>query len=487
MPVDSAEPHRAQRPRRRRLRAVARWLPAALLAGVAGTAAVAVASSDAPPTNPAGDPPAAASTPVLSLRRNLEPLGDLAAEQALIRGLDAFVARQPADTCLHVRVGDVAYDHRADDPQSPASVQKLLTGVAVTSELGANETFRTMVFGTTPPVDGVVQGDLFLRGGGDPVLATGEYMARERNQPQTFTDIGRLADEIVATGVRGITGAVVGDESRYDTERYPPIWPGRFVVQGAVGPLSALSVNDGFAHFPESEGRFGPAPDPAAYAAEVLARELRERGVIVLASRSGPTPPGAVPIAGVTSPPMQEIVEQMLVESDNNTAELLTKELGYQRSGAGTTAAGVEAIEAILAEEGLDVDAVEVADGSGLAVEDTVTCDLIGDLLAHEPTAETIERSLPIGGESGTLVSRFTAPEIVGRVRAKTGTLNTVTALAGVTQTAEGPEARARFAVVANVDPAQRVPIEAIAAQEELVMLLVAHPDRPDLSHLAPS
>ena len=457
---------------------------ATALAATTAVAAVMVAGSEAPPEREGGDPPELTATPVLSLRRALDPLGDAAAEQALIGGLDAFVAGQPADTCLYVRVDDIAYDHRTDDPQAPASVQKLLTAVAALTELGPDATFRTEVLGTTPPVDGVVQGDLFLVGGGDPVLATGEYMARERNQPQLYTDVARLADAVVAAGVRGITGAVVGDEGRYDTERYPPIWPGRFVAQGAVGPLSALSVNDGFAHFPESEGRFGPAPDPAAYAAEVLARELRERGVLVLGARSGPAPAGAVPIAAIESPPVREIVEQMLVESDNNTAELLTKELGRRRSGSGTTAAGTEAVESILAEQGLDTESVEVADGSGLAVEDVVTCSLVGDVLANESTAETLERSLPISGESGTLVSRFTAPEIVGRVRAKTGTLNSVTALAGVARRTSGDDAR--FAVVANVAPGERIPIEAVAAQEDLVELLVAYPDEPDLSALAP-
>lgn len=486
MPVDPSDGSAGTEHRHPGRRAALRWVLAVALAVTTVVAAVMVAGSHAPPTRAGGRPPERTATPVLSLRRALDPLADTAAEQRLLGGLDAFVAAQPADTCLQVRVGDIAYDHRSDDPQSPASVQKLFTAVAALTGLGPDETFTTEVLGTSPPVDGVVQGDLFLRGGGDPLLATGEYMARERNQPQIFTDIARLADAVVAAGVRGVSGAVVGDESRYDTERYPPIWPSRFMAQRAVGPLSALSLNDGFAYFPEAQGAFGPAPDPAAYAAEMLARELRERGVLVLSARSGPAPAGAVPVATVQSPPVQEVVEQMLVESDNNTAELLTKELGRRRSGAGTTAAGVEAIETILAAEGLDVDAIDVADGSGLAVEDVVTCALVGDLLTHGSTAEALARSLPVAGERGTLASRFTAPELVGRIRAKTGTLNTVTALAGVAQTAAGPGTDARFVVVANVEPPRRMPIEAVAAQEDLVALLVAYPDRPELSSLAP-
>lgn len=484
MPVDSPEPDGTGRHRRRRLRALVRWLPAALLAGLTGTAAVAVATSDAVPVNPAGDPPAAAATPVLSLRRNLEPLAALAAEDALVDGLRAFVAGQPPDTCLHVRTGDLVFDHRGDDPQSPASVQKLLTAVAALTELGADATFTTEVLASAPPADGVVHGDLFLRGGGDPLLATGEYMARERNQPQTFTDVNRIADAVVGAGVRWITGAVVGDESRYDAIRYHPLWPRRFVAQGVVGPLSALSVNDGFAHFPESGGVFGPAPDPAAYAAEVLARALRDRGVVVLGSRSGITHPDAAPVAEVESPPVSEVVEQMLTESDNNTAELLLKELGLRRSGTASSIAGAEAVAEILSAAGLDLSGVAVADGSGLATEDTVTCTVVDDVLGHEPTADVLARSLPVAGESGTLVDRFRAPEVVGRLRAKTGTLNTVTALAGVARTAGDDDAR--FALVVNVASTERVPFDAIAAQERLAQLLVTHPREPDLGGLRP-
>lgn len=490
MPVASPEPpspdHRSpRRPSRRR--GALHALVVSILAATAGAAGFQAAAIEPPPSNPGGPPPERSATPVLSFRRALDPLTDVVAEHRLLAGLDAFVATQPADTCLQVRVGDLAYDHRADDPQSPASVQKLLTAVAVLTELGPEATFTTEVLATAAPVDGVVQGDLYLRGGGDPLLATGEYMARERNQPQLFTDIARVADAVVAAGVRGITGAVVGDESRYDAERYPPIWPGRFVAQGAVGPLSGLSVNDGFAHHPESQGVFGPAPDPAAYAAEVLARLLRDRGVLVLGARSGGTPAEAVPVAEVESLPVREIVEQLLTESDNNTAELLVKELGRRRFGTGTSEAGTRAVAQILADAGFDVAGIEVADGSGLATEDVVTCSLVSDVLAHAPTADAVEQALPVGGESGTLVARFTAPDIVGRVRAKTGTLNTVTALAGVVRSTAGPQDDARFVVLANVDRSERIAPEAIAAQEDLVRLLAAHPDRPDLSGLAPS
>lgn len=485
MPDDSPEVRPPTERGHPRLRALARWFPAIVLAALAGTSAVSVVRSQGPPSNADAPLPASSPTRVLSLRRTLEPLRSLAADRALEAGLDAFVATQPPDTCLHVRVGSVAYDHRPDDPQAPASLQKLLTGVAVLEAFGPDATRSTDVLAGAPPVDGVIRGDLHVRGGGDPLLATPEYMVRERNQPQVFTDVGRLADAVVGAGVRGIEGVVVGDESRYDTVRYHPAWPRRFIGQGQVGPLSALSVNDGFAHFPEVTGVFGPAPDPAAYAAEVLAQELRERGVLVGGpSRSGVAPPEAVVVASVESPPMVEVVGQMLGESDNNTAELLLKELGLHRSGEGTAPAGAAAVHAVLADAGLDMSAVHVVDGSGLATENVVTCALVAGILGHEPTAEEVEGALPVAGRSGTLAGRFAAPDVAGRLRAKTGTLNTVTALAGTVTTVVDDDAR--FALVANAAPSERIPLEVIAAQEDLARLLASYPELPDVAHLRP-
>lgn len=488
MPVDSADPEAGPEPAsrsHRRLRAVGRWLPAVILATTSVAATGVMAQIDGPPRGEASAIEEPSATPILSVRRNLDVLVDAAADRRLRTGLDAFMASQPADTCLEVEVQGFRYAHRADDPQSPASVQKLLTAVAALTELGPDHTFVTDALAPTP-VGGVVTGDLYLRGGGDPVLATAPYAARERNQPALFTDIDRLADAVVAAGVTTITGAIVGDEGRYDQVRYNPVWPSRFIAQGQIGPLSSLSVNDGFAFFPENGNAvFGAAPDPAAYAATVFDAALRARGVVIGGpARNANTPVGHEVVASLRSPTVAEIVTQMLRESDNNTAELLLKELGAVRIGEGTFTAGQTAITTILTEAGIDMDGVAVADGSGLATEDVVTCEFVVDLLDHEPTRTRIRDGLPVAGESGTLVRRWADTDLAGRISAKTGTLNQVTALAGIADGAADDEAR--FALLVNLEPGSFVTGEVIAAQEQLVRLLVAYPDVPDVDSFRP-
>ncbi|MGK2929031.1 MAG: D-alanyl-D-alanine carboxypeptidase/D-alanyl-D-alanine endopeptidase [Acidimicrobiales bacterium] len=461
-----------------------RWLPPLILAVVAVSSGLVVADLQGPPTSTPSVEGPRSTTPVLSLRRNLTPLTEMASVDALRNELDAFVATQPADTCLRVRAEDLRYDHRVDDPQAPASVQKLLTAVAALSELGPDTTLETDVL-TGPVAGGVVSGTLYVRGGGDPLLATAEYMARERDQPQIYSSVESLADAIVAAGVTTIVGSVVGDESRFDQVRYNPVWPSRFIAQGQIGPVSALSVNDAFDYFPETAaGGFGPAPDPGTYAAAVVDAALRARGVQIGAPpTSGPTPSGGEVLVTHRSPPVADIVVQMLRESDNNTAEILLKELGYRRSGEGTFGTGQAAVRATLEEAGIEMAGVNVADGSGLATENVVTCDVVLDLLDHEPTASAVLAGLAVAGESGTLARRWLDTDLVGRVRAKTGTLNQVTALAGIAQTAAG--APASFALIANLD-AGTIDLATVAAQQQLAEALVAHPQRADVDHLRP-
>ena len=133
MPVASTDPTE-----RHRLRSIARWLPGVILVlATVGSTGVMIQIDGPAAAGPAAEDRTPSATPILSLRRDLDSLVDVAADGHLRRRLDEFVATQPADTCLQVEVDDFRYSHRADDPQSPASVQKLLTAVAVLTEHGA--------------------------------------------------------------------------------------------------------------------------------------------------------------------------------------------------------------------------------------------------------------------------------------------------------------------------------------------------------------
>lgn len=470
------------------LNGLRRWgLPVALAIGciAAASAALAIEASVADAAQPVGGQRLA--TPVLSARRVPTVIAEPVARRRLLTDLADWVASQPSDTCLAVvgADGDISFDHRAAEPLVPASTLKLLTATAALTELGEDFRYRTVVASSAAQAGDVLPGDLVLVGGGDPLLASPDYAARFRRQPQVYTDLDELAAAVAERGIRRIEGAVVGDESRYDTARYVAGWPQRYVDQDQIGPLSALSVNDGFAVYPpahDAPGELEPAQDPPADAAAVLTRLLEARGVeVVGAPRGGPLPAGAAELSAIESRPLTEVVAQMLRESDNSTAELLIKELG-RTAGAPSTDGGRSVAMAALERAGVEMSGVALADGSGLSLDNRVTCGALLDLLSESDVAPILDEGLAVAGQSGTLDERFDGTSLEGILRAKTGTLNTVTALAGLV---EDDDPALAFSLVVNLS-GDTVSLELIGAQQQLAEILLAWPRVPDVAVLGP-
>ncbi|MFL6204968.1 MAG: D-alanyl-D-alanine carboxypeptidase/D-alanyl-D-alanine-endopeptidase [Acidimicrobiales bacterium] len=421
-------------------------------------------------------------TPLLSVRRAPTIVAAPVARRRLVADLDRLTGALPADTCLAVSGPDVDFAHRADAALRPASTLKLLTATAALDHLDPRSRFRTTVAAPSRPDGaGVVQGDLTLVGGGDPLLATGDYVGHLRHQPQVFTDLDALASAVVDAGVRRVTGGVVGDEGRYDQLRYVAGWPSRYIDQGSIGPLSALSVNDGFATYPtrDEPGRaLAAAPQPAQEAAAVFTRLLRAHGVEVGGeARAGSLPFGAVELAGVESPPLVEVVGEMVRESDNNTAELLLKEIG-RGEGSATTAGGAAVVAAL----GEQLGAGKVVDGSGLSLDDRLTCATLLAALVRADTGDVLADLLPVAAESGTLTERFHGTALQGVLRAKTGSLSSVSALAGFVDDDDPPLA---FALVVNA-PASGFPSNVDDLEQQIAEALARWPDIPDAADVGP-
>ena len=151
-------------------------------------------------------------------------------EARLAAALQPIAASLTDSSCLRVTVdGEQIVDVHGDTPLIPASTLKLLTASVALDVLGADHKYTTTVQAAAAPVGGVVNGDVWLVGGGDPLLATHDYLGMFRHPPDPVTPLESLADSIVAAGVTQITGRIVGDESRYDAERYVPSWPKRYI------------------------------------------------------------------------------------------------------------------------------------------------------------------------------------------------------------------------------------------------------------------
>ena len=279
---------------------------------------------------------------------------------------------------------------------------------------------------------------------------------------------------------------MVGDGSRYDGERYQPSLAARLVDQDQVGPIGGLMVNDGFGAFSTERSLAStvPADDTAADFARVLTERLALAGVTVTgAPRSGTAPADAAPVARLTSPPLRQIVAEMLANSDNETAEAAMKEIGVATSGQGSFAAGAAGLTQLLTDAGVTMHGVRVVDGSGLTTEDQLTCRTLVDTLTREETGPVVREGLAVAGQTGTLALRFGGTPVEGRLRGKTGTLRNATALAGEVHTLPG--GTVSFAYVANVADPGSVTFEEVGL-EGLAAILLTYPEGVDLAALAP-
>jgi D-alanyl-D-alanine carboxypeptidase/D-alanyl-D-alanine-endopeptidase (penicillin-binding protein 4) len=333
-----------------------------------------------------------------------------------------IVSDFPAQSCVAVewmgiRLGSV----NPTKALVPASSTKLITAAVALEVLKPEFTYTTKVHGSLDATGSVA--DLFFVGGGDPLIVRNEYVASEKYPTTSGTSLEKLADSLFAAGLRRVAGSVVGVDTRYDDQRFVDVWPQQFHFTEA-GPLGSLVVDDGVVL-----GQITKPDDPAVAAATELQNLLNARGVLFGGvPRHDVLPAGIPELASIQSAPLTAIIQEMMVNSDNNTAELLLKEIGFASKGIGSTAAGLATAKDQLVKWKLDKE-VLLFDGSGLASDGRISCDIFMSLL--NSFSASMPGLMAIAGETGTIRDTFDGTPVAGKLRAKTGTLNGVKALVG--------------------------------------------------------
>ncbi len=381
-------------------------------------------SEPAPPVDPAAvvpTPSPALSTGVTSLRRLPTIISRDLNTDAFASEVSPFLASLNDRSCGAISIdGEPIGERNAGIAVIPASNQKIPVAAAALERLGEDFRYTTSVAVSSEPVAGVIDGDLYLIGGGDPLLSSDWYPASslELNPVTSPTSFDALADRVVAAGVTEIAGSIVGDGTRYDDEYAAPGW-GDAVAGLEAGPYDALMANDSRVLGDPLRGS-----DPNEAAAREFALLLEARGVEVGQSASaGTAPADAIVVASIDSAPLSDVVAEMLGNSDNNTAEMMVKELGFTVAASGTREAGLDVVRELLVEWGVDVTPVVLVDGSGLSVDNRLTCDAILTVLQRSGFDSPVGQGLPVAGQTGTLATAFVDHPVAGRLRGKTGTL----------------------------------------------------------------
>lgn len=433
---------------------------------------------------------------------------------------------------VDITTGTELFVHDADKGMSLASNAKVLTAAAALGTLGGGFRWRTALFVDDRALDettGVVTGDLYLRGRGDPTL--------------TANDLRAMATELAARGVRTIRGGLVIEDTYFDGVVDPPhfteqpkerayfrapvasfgvarsaflvnvigepgggakVWiepdPGdhikltktevRSVVAGRtrikvdVKPKKDMLEVEVTGHIRFADGHWWArrrVDDPLRYAASVFRRALAEKGITITgkAVKTGPVPLTAKLLVAHDSMPLSSVVREMNKASDNYYAETVLKTLGAETRATPAPASwadGVAALQAFLAKLGLPPGTYRSDNGSGLFNSSEVSAKQMVTVLrgAHGDyrIGPDLVASLPVGGMDGTLARRWATSAARGRVRAKTGTLATVTTLAGYA----GVDSRrpVAFAILVNEIPTgQKGPARAMA--DDMLDAIVAY------------
>jgi D-alanyl-D-alanine carboxypeptidase/D-alanyl-D-alanine-endopeptidase (penicillin-binding protein 4) len=365
----------------------------------------------------------------------LAPPAAAAADASLNRALSSAMrgaGRSSGAFVLNATDRDVLFQSRAGTQRILASNTKIFTTAAALGQIGTQGTLPTVVLGDgqRDPA-GVWQGDLYLKGGGDPTFGSGTFIRRAYGNG---ADIGSLADQLEASGVTQVRGRILGDESRFDSLRGVPD-SGFAVSRDVGGPLSGLAFNRGLA----SERGYSFQLNPPAFAAARLDDALEARGISVTRSpAAGPAPPGAVQLAAVESPQMSTLVRLTNKDSDNFFAEMLLKDVAASASGRGTTRAGARVAAAFARRLGARA---RLVDGSGLSRGNRASPRQVAEILDELRERNEFQAffdSLPVAGRDGTLRDRMRRGAARTRCRAKTGTLSNVSALSGYCESRSG-------------------------------------------------
>jgi serine-type D-Ala-D-Ala carboxypeptidase/endopeptidase (penicillin-binding protein 4) len=359
--------------------------------------------------------------------------------------------------------GRLVYALNKDQMIAPASNMKLVTTLSALNTWGPDHSFKTELYGPDAAVSstGVLTGDLYLKGYGDPSLSTRAYQRSEFGFRTASFE--RFAKRLKRLKVRRVDGRVLGDESFFDTLRDGPTWTPNLQLES--GTLSALTGNESL-----DNGR--RVKEPARYAALLMTEALEAKGIEVTGVPGiGTVPETARLYKQQFSAPLKTLLRRMDKNSDNFFAEIFTKGVGKQVLDSGSTQAGVEVSRRTLDAVGIDPDSYVLVDGSGLSYQNRLTAADLSRVVGaarQRADGEVFYDALAIAGVDGTLVGRMRNTRAQDNARAKTGTLAIATCLSGYVTSANHHDLG--YAILMGGDPVDWWRGE--VAQDELVAML---------------
>lgn len=397
----------------------------AVFAGIAAGSGSATASDLQPSASAAPPRPQPSALPAGSHLRTCSIAGP--ASNPLLGALGASV--------INAGTGEVLFTRNGTAAQSTGSVLKLLTAATAVHILGPTAQLSTRV------IDGSSPGTIVLVGGGDPTLAT---------TSNSFYEGAPLIKDLATAAMQSyqsrhpstpVTQIVLDASMWSDGDAWDPSWPSSERTDGYQALVTALMVDGDRADPTESVSPRGT--DPIAHAGQAFAEAAGLDLHDVTFSRG--TAVGSTVLAEVKSQPLNVLIEQMLMTSDNTLAEMLARVASKVDGYNGSAASLQQSIPLSMTSLGMTGStALAIKDGSGESPLNAVPPQFVAQLLvkikANENGLGVIYDGMPVAGQSGDLADRFTGPNAVaaGAIVAKPGWIDNERSLAGVITAADG-------------------------------------------------
>jgi D-alanyl-D-alanine carboxypeptidase/D-alanyl-D-alanine-endopeptidase (penicillin-binding protein 4) len=415
---------------------------AVLVLGSGGAVAVAAATvpGGAPVAATAGATASATSTPTPTPTVPARPVPTNVAGPSALRTCSVDAAASAAGLgqfegyVMNAATGEMLFDRAGETPARTGSVMKTLTTATALADLGPGYTIPTTVTNEG-------NGTIAIVGHGDPTLSAGGGTV----YPGAPT-LGQLAQQVKAKlGDTPVTTIVTDDTYWNDADAWDPSWPVTERTIGYQPEITALMVdgdraNPALATSPRST-------DPVGRAGAMFKTALVDAGVVgaSTATITKRATTSQTVIAQVNSQPVSTLIGQMIPNSDNTLAEMLAR-ISSKQSGSDGSAASLTAVyqKALSGTYGLDASSIVIKDGSGESPDNAVAPTLIAHLMVQVAAGDkglgVLSQSLPVSGETGTLVGRFTGANAVarGKIHAKTGWIDTANTLGGYIDAADG-------------------------------------------------
>jgi len=368
-------------------------------------------------------------------------LNNLFAEtpERIIQEIDDIISGIPASTKMAIMIYDplkqdtlVNINHT--ETMIPASNTKLFTTATALELMGGDYLLSTKILSDDDGLsDGIIEGNLYIQGFGNPTFST--------------EDLEELINQLYQSGLRKITGNVVGDDTYFDDVYSRDDWISEERANVKLPPISALVIDRNRTIVTKKrKGRyrnyFVNVDNPPLFAAKKLREKLIAYGVEVEGqSISGQTVDDAKPLVE-SSIELRELLKEINKSSDNFYAECLFKTLGSAYSGQqGNSFFSTQAILNYIEDNSIYSIGTKIVDGSGISRFDQVTAGALVGLLEkvyfNIKQFDDFFNSLSIAGVDGTLKKRMIGTSAENNFRGKTGTLNGVCSLAGYVTTAD--------------------------------------------------